>query len=543
MKKNILIVLAILFSQLTTTLFFGCSLEENSILYPVADDYFKTEIGAKKLLNSCYSYTRYWGGYFCFHHDVQGTDLYLHGGDGGTTFGRYEILPNDFVVAFLWNPCYSGITACNTFLSRADDIDASSDLVNVWKGEALFIRALFYHLLVINFGGVPLQLDEVTSVVTTAVRATEQEVYDQIIKDLQEAESLLPPTQSDYGRATKAAVQALLARVYLWNQQWVNAATYAKKVIDSGQFELLADYADLWHIDNQQNEEIIWAVNYTQNIVLNGGGVDGAGNLGNNVFLMRYDIRPGMMRDMENGRPFRYHMPSRYFMDLCAANQWWDSRFDKGFTYTWYANNPANFLPEMTLGDTAVFVPPYAVSEAQKERTKNRYSTYDINFYFDGEVPLGPRETFPSITKFMDPKRPNINDPGTRDFPVFRLAEMYLIAAEALMMDGKASEGVEYINAIRRRGAWNDELYEQAKLSAAQLTIDAILEERALELTGECVGRWADLKRTGKLVERVKLYNPDARGQIQDYHVLRPIPQTLFDRVTNKEELHQNPGY
>ena len=541
MKKYISIVWVYL---LAISLLTGCSLNEENIRYPVADTYYKTEAGAKSLVNSCYSYLRgIYGNYEGWVINIQGTDLFLFGGDGDQLFGRYEFITSASVTTNVWNNSYNGITACNTLLSRADEIDASAGVVDDFKGQALFLRAFYFHNLVMHFGGVPLVIDEVTSVVTTAVRATEEEVYARIIADLLEAERLLPPAQPDYGRVTRPAAQALLARVYLWNRQWANAATYARKLIDNPQFQLLSDYADLWDVDNQKNEEVIWAVQYTQSVKLNGSG-----NVGNNVFLMRYDIRPGMLRDMENGRPFRHHMPSRYFLNLLHANQWWDSRFDKAYTYLWNANNEATLLPGMTLGDTAVFVPPYSVPAEVKERTKNKYTTYDIDFYYNanspnGEVPLGPRETFPSLNKFMDPKRPAIPDPGTRDFTVLRLAEMYLIAAEALMMDGKSNEGVAYINEIRRRAAWDAESYEKAKLTADQLTIDAILEERALELAGECVGRWPDLKRTGKLIERVRLYNPDGRPNIQEKHLLRPIPQTMMDRVSNKDEFKQNPGW
>ena len=76
----------------------------------------------------------------------------------------------------------------------------------------------------------------------------------------------------------------------------------------------------------------------------------------------------------------------------------------------------------------------------------------------------------------------------------------------------------------------------------ADITLDFILDERAREFAGEQI-RWFDLKRTGKLVERVKKYNPDGAAWIQDFHTVRPIPQAQLDAVTNKDEFTQNPGY
>ena len=144
--------------------------------------------------------------------------------------------------------------------------------------------------------------------------------------------------------------------------------------------------------------------------------------------------------------------------------------------------------------------------------------------------------------KHTDPLRSsNINIEGSRDWFVTRLAEMYLIAAEALMKQGKAAEGVSFINILRERAAWPGQ--EAAmRIAPEQLTLDFILNERAFELAGEMF-RWPDLKRTGKLLERVKLYNPEARANIKEMHLVRPIPTNMIDRITNKEEFLQNEGY
>ncbi len=80
------------------------------------------------------------------------------------------------------------------------------------------------------------------------------------------------------------------------------------------------------------------------------------------------------------------------------------------------------------------------------------------------------------------------------------------------------------------------------RITEKDLTIDFILDERARELCGEQI-RWFDLKRTGKLIDYVHKYNMDATNNIQEYHMLRPIPQSQLDAVTNKDEFQQNPGY
>lgn len=545
MKRPLKIMLCIL---MVMPFFQRCSkiLEEESVRFPVADTYYKTPEGMTSLVNSCYTYLRnYYGTYTGWQTSLLGTDIWLNGGDGPTNLGYYtNYTPSDATLWLLWSNSYSGITACNTVISRKGTVTGiTEDQLNSLVGQAYFLRALYYHLLVINFGGVPLQLEEVTEVETTATRASEQEVYDQIIKDLLLAEELLPATQANYGRAKKPAAQALLARVYLWNNKNLEASTYAKKVINDYSFILLPDYADLWKMSNQKNAEIIWSVQYTLDIKL-----DELGNVGHDLFLMRYDLRAGMVRDIANGRPFRHYMPSRYFLNLLQNSRVNDSRYSKCFTEVWYANNPKTLFTGMHIGDTALVVVPYSVPQSVKDAYATKRTIYDIDYYFDasspnGERTRGARENFPSLNKFLDPLRPSIaTTAGSRDFPVLRLAEMYLIAAEALMKQDKADEGVTFINAVRRRAAWPGK-QAAMEITAGQLTIDKILDERALELAGECVGRWQDLKRTGKLLERVNLYNPDARPNIKENFLLRPIPSNMIDRVSNKDTFLQNPGY
>lgn len=130
---------------------------------------------------------------------------------------------------------------------------------------------------------------------------------------------------------------------------------------------------------------------------------------------------------------------------------------------------------------------------------------------------------------------------SARDVFVIRLAEMYLIAAEAQMKLGNTQAAADNINILRTRAAKPGRVATMQVLPA-QITLDFILDERARELCGEQL-RWYDLKRTGKLVERIKAYNPDNAVSIQPFHVLRPIPQTQIDAVTNKDVFKQNPGY
>lgn len=542
MKNSLIIVLPCLVSIL---LFEGCSdkiLDEENIRAPVADQHFKTPSGFNDLVNSSYQFLRsYYGKEEGHMMTTLGTDIWGAGYGSVQSFNNYDggMAPSQGFYWNVWSGFYQGIASCNTVIARAKDVqDISEADRNIRLGEAYFLRAMYYHVLVMHWGDVPLELEEVTEVKTMATRAPEEDVYAQIVSDLLMAEQLLPDSQSDYGRATKPAAQALLARVYLTTNQNAEAAAYAKMVIDNYNFSLLDDYAAIWDIDNERNSEVVWAVQYTRDERLNAGG-----NRSHLYFLMEYDFEPGLTLNISYGRSWVRYFPSRFFLDMLQSTRWKDSRYGKIWKEVWYANNPGTLLPNQQLGDTALVVVPYSVQQEVEDAKADKYTIFDIDRIYDGENPIGKKSRWPTLfEKHTDPLRSsNINIEGSRDWFVFRLAEMYLIAAEALMKQNLPEEGVPYINAVRKRAAWPGHEADM-EITADQLTIDFILDERALELAGEMF-RWPDLKRTGKLIERVKLYNPEARGNIREMHLVRPIPTNMIDRVTNKAEFKQNEGY
>ena len=144
-----------------------------------------------------------------------------------------------------------------------------------------------------------------------------------------------------------------------------------------------------------------------------------------------------------------------------------------------------------------------------------------------------------------------IRDLGDRDIFVLRLSEMYLIAAEGYMMSGSSSQAISRLDDLRNARAiagQNNTLTTAEEAAVANKDISVILDERARELCGE-QQRWFDLKRTGTLLTRVKLYNATAAENIKDFHILRPIPQPQMDAVSNRTETEdpngfwQNAGY
>jgi hypothetical protein len=367
------------------------------------------------------------------------------------------------------------------------------------------------------------------------VREPTAKVYEAIIKDLTEAVAALPATQSQVGRATKGAAQHLLAKVYLTRAasgDFARAADLGKAVIASGTYSLLPRYADLFVMGNERNREVVFAVQYTQDPI-----TTPSGNRQHLYYIMEYDVRPGMMRDVANGRPFKRWMSTPWLLGLWDRSK--DTRYQDTYTDVYFSNNPAsiprrNGVPVYSVGDTAIWFPGVEITAAERAaRAAKGYEIYTPSQYTN--------RVFPSVKKFLDPTRTSLNEErGQRDYVIARLAETYLLVAEALVRDGKAAEAVPFINAVRERAAKPGVDPKSMDVTAAQVDLDFVLDERSRELAGEG-GRWFDLVRTGKLLERVNKHNPEAAAGIKPFHVLRPIPTTQIERVTT--EFKQNPGY
>ncbi|HEX2716533.1 MAG TPA: RagB/SusD family nutrient uptake outer membrane protein [Gemmatimonadaceae bacterium] len=478
-----------------------------------------------------------------------GTDIFTKGSDGSHKFFNdytSQLNSGATYARELWDLMYRGINTANAAIEQGGAVAMDPTLRDTRVGEARFVRALYYFILVQTYGPVPLNLSETKAVTTTQTRAPVDSVYEAIIQDLTFAEAKLPAVQKDYGRVTRGAAQHLLAKVYLTRIRgadstaneaaktaagdFANAATWALKVINSGQYALLPRFKDVFAFDNERNQEVIWSVQFTKDPLLNGNG-----NRGHLYFLMEYDAQLGMQRDIQNGRPFKRFRPTSFFLGLYDRTK--DARYDAQFTRVWFANNPntipkdANGVPKFRVGDTAIVV---LASNADTVNYRGKpYMVIPPSKYTN--------KLFPSLNKHHDPFRASVNqEEGSRDFFVARLAETYLIAAEALLRDGRPAEGLPYINAVRRRAAVPGQEAAMTYTLPTQLTLASVLDERARELTGEMV-RWFDLVRTFTLLYRTKLYNSDAKANIQAYHMLRPIPVTQIERTSGV--FPQNPGY
>lgn len=481
-------------------------LEENprSVLNPAG--FYVEEAGLIAGVNAAYANLRglYGEQEAPFRLSILGTDLFTYGkAELGLPFDYYNPDLNAFAdeVEFIWTTCYKMINISNSVIKSAGEVEMDQQRKTQLISEAKFIRALSYFWLVQQFGDVPLRLDPTVGATREATRAPQSEVYQIIIEDLNYAGSHLESNYSQWGRIRKGAAKHLLSKVYLTLEEWDTAADLAIEVIEDPTYQLLDNFSDIFHHENQINSEIIFSVQY-ENDPTNSGN----GNRTHLFFTNSYSDIPGMKRVLQWGRPWTRYAPTSFLMNLYDEEK--DERTDIWRKFETYYYNDESSLPEgKNLGDP-------------------------VDPIWENTI-----EFHPALIKYWDPTRSNPNEArGNKDFIVFRLGESYLIAAEALMMAGNTGDAVRYFNEIRKRAARPGENLE---ITAGELDVDMILDERARELAGE-MHRWFDLVRTDKALERIRNYSANGQG-IEAHHLLRPIPQIEIDRLA--EPIEQNPGY
>jgi starch-binding outer membrane protein, SusD/RagB family len=544
------------------------------VVTQIGNNYINSPKGFNDALNAAYSTLRgYYGSQQGLTMTEYGTDIYATGADGsykGFHFYDNQLNPAVDWLGSVWDELYRGINTCNAVIDRSKTVVGNSAFEAAKPqrvAEAKFLRGLYYFILLQQYGGVDLRLTETLTASKATTRATDKAMFDAIIGDLEGALPLLEAKKAsnDYGRATKPACEHLLGYVYLTRNNTASkggddlnkAITYLADVVNGPYgFALLADFASVFDENNQINNEVVFACQYTTDPSTNTPAIDNNGNTGGNnlhlFFGMQYDVQAAMQRDVFYGRPFKRLRPTKYLIETAFADKTNDSRFKKSFRDTWLCNKPATITSfaldgskagksiTFKSGDTTLHLTPTDLPLA--DRTARNYQVMGPGFtnvagaYFNEAI-------FFTLTKFFDTKRPDLTyTHGSRDYFIFRFADTKLLLAEAYLLAGKRPEALVQINDVRKRAAFAGK--ESAMLiTDAQLSMDFIMEERARELAGEQM-RWMDLKRWGKLVERVKLFNPQAAPFIKETHNLRPIPQAQIDRTEgNAASFPQNAGY
>lgn len=412
---------------------------------------------------------------------------------------------NPFLQGLYYRSFYQ-ITLANDFIRQASDANlgsrgisgADADEIRRYRNEARFLRAYQYSVLMDLFGNVPFVTDAEALGSTLPRQISRAELFTYVETELKELESLLAePKANEYGRADKAAAWALLARNYLnaevftGTQRNADAVTYSKKVIDAG-FSLIPNYRHLMLADNQLNrDEFILTINY-----------DGLStqSFGGTTFLVHAAVVDNMDARNDFGIP---------------SGGWFGLRTTK---------NLVNLFPDAD-----------GNADKRAQFQKNNLEINDIAKSSDG---YGVRK-FRNVTR-SGAIAPNIDAGGVHvsvDFPIFRLAEQYLIYAEATLRGGTGGNqatALQYINNLRTRAG---------AVPATGLNLDFILDERARELYWEGFRR-TDLIRYNRFTESSYLWPwkggvKDGRG-VESFRKLYPIPAS---DVTANPNLKQNTGY
>jgi len=539
-KKYTFLLLALLFVGQSCDKF----LEEELVSDVSSGTYYTTEDGLEDAVDATYSWLKgFYGPERGFTMTAFGTDIFTNGADGGHkrvntydgSFDATEGYAND-----MWRDWYRGVNQANGVINRAADIEMDEVKKTTWLAEVRWLRAFYYYDIVRTYGDAHLSLEETVGVETEANKTPASEIYAQaIVPDLEFAIANLPAEAEQYGRATKAAAEFLLGKVLLRRSYTAYAAaddatraeTLFSNVINNYGFSLLPDYGDLWDINNQENSEIVWNLTISKAAV--DDGTDSEGHRGHLYFLMEYDKQRGMTRDITNGRPWKRFRPTPFLLGLWDRTI--DTRYDEGFKHVWFTNSEVtDDRGTRIVGDTALYIPGPGqdIDWPQARKDAAPYIVYTVDDYSE--------RIFPSMNKWIDATRPDRQKTqGQRDVVLMRLADAYLLRAEARLKQSNAAGAAADINVVRARAAVPGQ--EAAmQITAGDVTLDFLLDERGREMYGEHA-RWWDLTRTGKLVERVRLHNPQAAPNIQDYHNLRPIGQNQIDRTVGGYQ--QNPGY
>ena len=439
------------------------------------------------------------------------------------TFQEFGVrmTPTDGFITNIWQVMYQTVNAANTIITRAEnpDLKWSPTDKNRVVAEARLIRAWAYRHLSYLYGDVPINTVESSgdNIRTDWDRAPRDSVRQFIVRDLLFAEANLPALSSNGGKVTKAVAQHYLAEMYLALNQPALAEAKAAAVISGGNYRLVTArygvratqpgvaFMDQFQDGNvnraQGNTEALWVLQYAE-LVIGGGG-----SIMRRYWVNRYETNRGMQISPDNGgRGIGRLSITRYGLNLYEAQDQRGGAFALRRFYNY--NNAATLLTGTRLGDTLRTV-------------------FTVEKLAD---PLWPSTRKWDWASTVDP----VGGATFVDQPYLRLADTYLLLAEAQFKQGKLAEAATTLNIVRTRAG-------ATPITSAQVTLDFILDERSRELVTEEQRRYT-LLRTGTWYARTLLYNPLARPVVVQRDSLLPIPQSVIDANLTKK-MTQNPGY
>ena len=418
------------------------------------------------------------------------------GGDAGDQpdiglINDFNITPINGNLEYQWALLYEGVTRANLVIAKVPPIDMDANLKGRIIAEAKFLRAWYYFTLTNIFGDVPIVLQPLTPDEMQIAQSPVATIYETVIEpDLTDAAAVLPASYSgaDVGRATKGAAEAMLAKAYLFQQDWANAASMAEQVINSHQYNLMQLYTDNFSVQTENNQESIFEIQHLSN------QVPFTGNTLNQWFAPKPPVDAG----------YGFDAPTQNFVDEFekTALAVYDPRLD------------------YTVGRDGM--PWFDGRTFSKDWSPTGYLTKKHQQPLS-EIPL------------------NRKGNGDLNYVYMRYAELLLIYAEALNESGHPLDAVAPLNEVRKR-ARESYLYDPSLpgfgtvpdgllpdvVSLAQSDVRrAIQHERRVELGFE-FHRYFDVIRYGaEYAEQALADKPNFNYETHKYF---PIPQSERDR-------------
>ena len=495
-----------------------------------------------------------------------GTDIAFHGEDPNSNMFLCNYVNNitssntDYRNIWTWN--YELIQRANVLIEGIENADpaiwTSDAQKEAYKAEAMFFRAFAYRTLVSFYGDVPLVTEVIKGAKTDFVRTPKAQIYTQMQEDLLYGTTRLPVPGSEEapGRITRGAAWHMLSECYLAQGKHQLAADAATQVITGYNYALMTNrfgdrqnvvfgtgdvYYDLFAFGNQNlgiNTESIWVIQVEPPPTTGGGSVEGNRTFGPAYFRLGNtpDGKKAFRGEFVNGaytgysdtlgRPVAWVHPTNYTAyDIWKSDWSNDIRNAKhNIKRDFYYDSPGSAYDKKRINLLVDYAAQYAAGTRDAMRDSCQY-------------------IYPYWMKFADPCH-YFTDPARsgggnhhKDLYAIRLAETILLRAEAYIGLGRADLAANDINLIRNRA-------QATPITEADATLDYVLDERARELYGE-ENRFITLRRMGKLIERVRALNNNPKNpglNIQDYHVLFPIPQSQID-LNIDADFPQNPGY
>jgi len=489
----------------------------------VESNFWESEAAAQAALAGCYGVltsTGMYGGVATpLFEETASPNAYNYDNSEGFNFiaEGLQSASSSGIIPDRWKACYTGIGRCNTFLVKVGEVAMDDALKSRMKGEAYFLRALYYFTLQNYYGDVPLVLDPPDRATQTNLPGTaREEVVAKIYSDLDSAAAVLPLkfTGGDAGRATKGAALALKARVSLFeasplfnagndNSRWQKAADDAKTVMDltAAGYGLYANYRNLFLPQNENNKEVIFDVQFIYP------------DLGNSFDLIdkQYNTNAPLL-DMADAYEMNNGLP---ITDPASG-------FDPANPYK--DRDPRLYQTIVYPGDTFMTVKVTPTRFAITGYGLKKYSIYD-----KGAPPAG----------MSDLK----GGQSETNYIILRYADILLMYAEAKNEAGGPDASIyDAINLVRERAGMPDiaTTYTQAELR------DIIRHERRVEFAGEGT-YYNDIRRwkTAEQVLNATIYKYDGsaietRKFLPERDYWWPIPQTQLDLNPG---LVQNKGY